>query len=330
MIWKMVENCSFKRNLFRVIVIAFFAFTFISANKIGMELKVTKRIPLNGVPSASGIEIFNDSIYIVGDNSPWLFKLDADYKVIDKFQIYPLDNLENDTIKKSNKPDFEAMTIVQNNATTEFYIFGSGSKSPQRDVLIKIDINHPENWKPFSLVNFYADLKSLCGFTDDDLNIEAAAVINDFLYLFNRGKNTMIQFSISDFNSFILDERDEIKFNIINVNLPKINEIESGFSGACYLPEMNKILFTSSVENTPNWIDDGQVLGSFVGIIDLANLETTVQPICVPVSENGKQLPLKIESIAVQSVQKKKIRILMATDSDGGTSELVEATLFVD
>ena len=304
----MTENYFLNWKLFPVVVIVFFSLTFISTDKNRMELKVTKRISLNGVPSASGIEIIKDTIYIIGDNSPWLFKLDADYKVIDKFQVFSIDNLENDTIKKSNKPDFEAMTIVQNNATTEFYIFGSGSKSPQRDVLIIIDLDHPEKRRQISLTPFYKELKSQCEFTDDDLNIEAAIMHQDFISLFNRGKNTMIQFSISNFNSFILEEIDEIKFNIINVNLPKINEFESGFSGACYLPEMNKILFTSSVENTPNWIDDGQVLGSFVGIIDLANLETTVQPICVPISEKGKQLPLKIESIAVNSIQKNKFK----------------------
>jgi hypothetical protein len=326
--WKIKRKKIFGSKIFLLATIAFFSITFISAGKNRMKLEVTKRLALEGVPSASGIEFFNDSIYALGDNSPWLFKLDATYKFSDKFQIYPLEYLENDTLKKSRKPDFEAMTVIQTNGLNEFYIFGSGSKSPMRDVLIIINPEHPEKVKQFSLTAFYTALKSLCGLSEDELNIEAAAVCNGFLYLFNRGKNTIIKVSIPSFNSFIHGKTNgEITMRATNVELPKINEIESGFSGACYVPEIDKILFTSSVEDTPNWIDDGQVLGSFVGVIDLTNIGATAKPMCVPVSQNGNQVALKVEAIAVQSVQKNNIRLILATDSDGGSSEILEATL---
>jgi len=308
----------------------FFSTTTFGSTKFQMELKVTKRQILKDVPSASGIEVLGESIYAIGDNSPWLFKLNSSYNCVDKFQIFsPLDT-QNALILKSHKPDFEAITLVKNNGVNEFYIFGSGSKSPTRDVLIIIDVNHPKNWKQYSLAKFYDQLKKQASLTDNKLNIEAALVHQDYIYLFNRGKNAIIKVSIAEFNSFIEEEIEEIKLAITNIQLPKINEIESRFSGACYLPEIDKIIFTSTVEDTPNWIDDGQVLGSFVGIIDITNLEKTAEPMYSPIMENGKILPLKIEAVTILSFKKNKINLLIASDGDGAESEILEATLILN
>jgi len=311
-------------------VALFFSTTSFCSNKFQMKLKVTKRQILKDVPSASGIEVLGESIYAIGDNSPWLFKLNASYNCIEKFQIFSLSDTQNTVIPKSLKPDFEAITLVKNNGVNEFYIFGSGSKSPERDVLIIIDVNHPKNWKQYSLAKFYNQLKKQASLTDNELNIESALVRHDFFYFFNRGKNAIIKVSIAEFNSFIEEEIEEIKLAITNIQLPKINELESGFSAACYLPEIDKIIFTSTVEDTPNWIDDGQVLGSFVGIIDITNLEKTAKPMYSPIMENGKILPLKIEAVTILSFKKNKINLLIASDGDGAESEILEVTLILN
>jgi len=300
--------------------------TLISAEK-KMELTVTKRLPLNGILSASGIEILGKSIYLIGDNSPWLYKLNSQYEIEDKLQIFSFENVQDEIIPKALKPDFEAMTAVQGCKPHDLYVFGSGSKSPLRDILVKIDVNGKNNFSHYSLVSFYSQLKNKCNLTDDEMNIEAAIANKDFIYLFNRGKNMIIQFSLSQFNSFIEEENTEISFKSFAIKLPEINGLQAGFSGATFWKEERKIIFTASVENTPNWIVDGEVLGSFVGILDLNNLQNNDQSICLPITENGKNIPLKIESIAIKSVQQNKVELIMVTDSDGGESEIIEAWL---
>ena len=317
----------FQKRHFQLPVLGLLSFIFISADKNRMELKVTNQIILTDVPSASGIEILGDSIYMIGDNTPWLFKLDNRYSLIEKHTIYSLSDLENDTIKKAVKPDFEAMTFVEQGDKRELFIFGSGSKSPYRELLVKISTESDNTCTHFSLNSFYTKLKLACGFADAELNIEAAIYAKESIYLFNRGKNTIIQFSLSEFNDFIEQKIAEMNFTVFAIELPKINETSAGFSGATFWPEQQKIIFTASVENTSNWIDDGAMLGSFVGILDLKDLQNNMKPVCLPVQKKGKNLPVKIESVAILSSKKNKLNLIMVVDTDGAASELIEADL---
>lgn len=323
----MRKNYILRLKIFPAVLIVCFSLSFTSVDKNRMELKVTNQLILTGVPSASGIEILGEHIYLIGDNTPWLFKLNNDYTIVDKHTIYSLSDLENDTIKKSVKPDFEAMTFIEQGDIRPLYIFGSGSKSPYRDVLVKINTDSDGSYTHVSLQLFYSKLKLACGFTDAELNIEAAIYAKESIYVFNRGKNTIIQFSLTEFEAFIDEKITEMNFNIFAIELPKINEVVAGFSGATYWPEQQKIIFTASVENTSNWIDDGDMLGSFVGILDLNDLQNNVKPECLPVQKKGKNLPVKIESVAIQSAKNNKLQVLMVVDSDGAASELIEAIL---
>src|SRR4051812_48751602 len=105
-----------------------------------MKLTLLSRQILHNIPSASGIEIINNSIYVIGDNSPWLFILDDKYQLKGKWQIAPTENLTEGKIPKPLKPDFEAMTGITWNSEKGLLIFGSGSKSPERDVLVWVNV----------------------------------------------------------------------------------------------------------------------------------------------------------------------------------------------
>src|SRR5690606_31605005 len=105
----------------------------------------------------------------------------------------------------------------------------------------------------------------------------------------------------------------------------EINGMEAGFSGATIL--QNKLIFTASVEDTPNAIDDGEILGSYVGIIDLQHLTDQMQPPCVRVSDDSRPLHIKVEAVAVTASTDTRAELLLFTDPDGGHSELLKATL---
>lgn len=295
-----------------------------------MEISVIKRTPLTMVPSASGVEYVASNIYLIGDDSPWLFILDTKLKLVSKIKLFETQDNINEVIPKPLKPDFEAMTIVKSGRKSELFLFGSGSISPTRDVFIKTSIEHPEKCDTYSLTKFYAHLKHECKLSDAELNIEGAFANDKNIYLFNRGKNLIIWFNIEAFNNFIAGQTDQLDLAYRSYELPLVNTIQAGFSGATFVQKLNLILFTASIENTANWIDDGEVLGSYVGIINLTELEKSNKPKCIPITENGQHLPIKIESIAVRSVTKKMITLILVTDNDGGTSELIDANLLLN
>ena len=112
-----------------------------------------------GIPSASGVSVIGSSIYVIGDNSPWLYKLSSDYTITDKIQLNPETDLPNGVYAKKDKPDFEALATVKTEGTWKLLAFGSGSKSPQRDVLVVVDPEDLSKLKSYSMIGFYNQLR---------------------------------------------------------------------------------------------------------------------------------------------------------------------------
>ncbi|MBK6951639.1 MAG: hypothetical protein IPO32_01170 [Crocinitomicaceae bacterium] len=292
-----------------------------------MRLEVKSRTELEGVPSASGIEFYGDSFYIIGDNSAWLFRYNASFRKLEKYPVHAQLNSLNDTIPKKEKPDFEATTVVLQNTSAQLLIFGSGSKSPMRDILVKVDLNNPTNVESLSLEKFYALLKS-GGVTE--LNIEGAVYANEFLYLLNRADNSIIRFAYNEFELFLTNANHPLEFTLHKFSLPHVDDVQVAFSGGTLIPGTGTLIFTASAEKTENWIDDGAILGSYAGIIELENLTDFNKPQVVSIQEDGNALQIKIESVTVKSSTRHKIQLVMVTDSDGGPSELIEANLFME
>lgn len=288
-----------------------------------MNLVILSRKILPAIPSASGIEVTRNGIFILGDDSPWIFRMNERFEIEEKIQIVDVPSSAEGKIPKKIKPDLEAMTSME----SDLLLFGSGSKSPQRDVMIRMNTSRPYRTEKYSLAEFYNSLCNAANLTRNELNIEAAAIINETLFLFNRGKNRIFKTNTVELLSF-LEEKGPIPVSeVFCVTLPSLNNIEAGFSGATISPDSKEIIFTASIENTPNWIDDGEVLGSFVGIFPLSNLKDNFCPDCLPVTGKEKNiLKIKIESIAVQStISPNTLHLLLVTDDDKSSSELIEA-----
>jgi hypothetical protein len=299
-------------------------FQFMSCQTQKMKIQRTsEELVSNKIPSGSGIVKFRDAYYAIGDDSPFLFELSDDFKVKRKIALQDTSLVVNNRIEKPKKPDFEALDMINN---SELVAFGSGSKSPQRDVFMRILFGKTVEIEQYTVTDFYRQLKSLPIFSDSELNLEAVAFRKGQLYLFNRRKNLVLQF---DYDALLKYLKGDIPFpkpGITQFELPKINDIESGFSGASALKNEAKILFTSSVENTNNAYNDGEILGSFIGVIDITadGLSKTIQYCRTPDSKEK----LKIESVAVdEEVAPGKVKVVLIADDDKGNSVLVKGVV---
>lgn len=287
-----------------------------------MKLTLLNRISLHGIPSASGIEKVGELLYVVGDNSHLLFELDLNFKQLATYPISSDKHIENGIIPKKKKNDWEAMCMVEHKGEKRLYVFGSGSKAPKRDKLVKITLGNTVESKKYSLEKLYEELRKNPKIGEELLNIEAADVCGDYLYLFNRETNTIIRYLFSEFRNYLKHEDELPKPEYFTCELPDIGGMQAGFSGACSTPDGKHILFTASVENRNNTIDDGEILGSFVGIINTGNIST--KPACVQLVHDGKPLTLKVESLVLKSHTKNSYTLYAVTDSDGSDSELLE------
>jgi hypothetical protein len=68
-----------------------------------MKISAIKRLELDAIPSASGIEQGNGFYWIIGDNSPYLFQLDQHFSLLEKVNIKKLDHAIDGIIPKLKK-----------------------------------------------------------------------------------------------------------------------------------------------------------------------------------------------------------------------------------
>ncbi|NJY61774.1 hypothetical protein HC174_03255 [Salinimicrobium sp. CDJ15-81-2] len=286
-----------------------------------MKFEIVKAELLEQVPSASGIVKTGNSYYVAGDDSPYLFCYDHSFTESKKIRIFSVDKVEGDRITKKHKPDFEAMEKVNEH---EIAIFGSGSKSPQRDFFIRVLLKEDgHEVKTNQISAFYEKLKELDVFRDSEFNIEAAAEYHGQFFLFNRKKNVVIKFKYEDFVAHIENDAPPPEVFVAEVTLPEINGLEAGFSGATAFPNMPFLIFTASVEDTDNAYDDGDVLGSFIGVLDMENYEIVGEMQRIP-SPNEKGGEIKVESVAIDKIiSEKEFELVLTTDSDGGDSLII-------
>ncbi len=273
-----------------------------------MEFHLKKSILLKDISSGSAMEYINGNLFICGDDASFLFKTDTDGKILQKIKIYDWE--KEARIPKPLKPDFEAMA----NVGDEILLFGSGSLAP-RNVLVKVNIK-TEAIKSFSLHEFYEELKYETQLKSDDFNIEGAAVYKDQLLLLNRGDNSIFTISLNEFFAFVENGEELLEIKNVKYHLPTIDGYVAGFSGACVLED--DLIFSASLEKTSDWINDGEILGSFIGLIHLCENSNEVVD-CVRVTDSEK-----IEGLCVVQKKGKSIELKAICDNDNGASTLLE------
>lgn len=289
-----------------------------------MDLEIFESKKISGVPSASGISKSGSEYFVVGDDSPFLFCLDQQFREISKTRIFGSDLDSGDRIEKKDKPDFEAMEGM---GAREFAIFGSGSKSPERDQFVRVLRENKLEVKNYLISDFYNHLKRLPIFKGSELNIEAAASFGEDFFLFNRRKNLLIRFHYGNFIDYLEGHAALPELSITEVSLPEANGIQSGFSGATSLPDRPVLVYTASVEDTDNAYDDGEILGSFLGLLDIRTGNHLGAPLEI-ISSNAEDGPLKVESVAIdRAVSEQEFDLVFTTDSDGGDSLIMRGRL---
>lgn len=217
---------------------------------------------IKGIGSASGLFLKQNFLYVIGDNSAYLYEYDIDGKVLNKIQILKdLPVLEN--IAKAEKPDFEVLCHYQN----VLYVLGSGS-TVNRNLMLQFDLQ-TKQVSQHNLSSLYAKIKMQCKIDDENLNIEGAVFNGNNWYLFNRGNGNAQKNGIIKIKGGNLLNAQETQF--VPVVLLKDNQQLVSFTDAVL--HKNEIYFIAAAEDTKSTYEDGEILGSYIGCIDAETLE---------------------------------------------------------
>ena len=293
-------------------------------NKSASPLRILKTQVLDRIPSGSGIVIKEDTGYIVGDDATGLYLLNLNNYQQRKI---PIATLNQDLYRepKSIKRDFECATFITWNEKEYLLAFGSGS-TPLRDNLLMIHTTEFTDCRILPLHHFYEGLRKLTRTKTEAWNIEGVTTELDFLYLLNRGNNMILNFRISELIQFLTDASSPFPTTSYHsVRLPFIKNHEAKLSGACTL-DSHHLLFSATVEDTPEWSKDGPVWGSFIGIYSLR--QSIVTATYLLQDETGAPLKEKIESLSmVRNSPGEDLELLAVGDNDNGTTNLFHLIL---
>lgn len=303
-----------------------------------MNIKIIKHALLNNIPSGSGIELVDGIIYIIGDDSEYLYGINHELRVIHQVELFPSSDKKDGRIPKPLKPDFESMESFNINGYPHLFVAGSGSLLPQRGkgYLIKLPTSYNKKhivWEKdlndlYSLITSHPDFSS-----DLELNIESCFIAENNFYFINRSGQQLIRYPLAEMVEYLQNHSESTPFpEIFILDMPLIDGFEYTCSGACYYKD--SVYITASCEATDNAYDDGEIIGSAIGSFKLSavpergrdkyqNSRIAVSNLTTIKDEKGVVLKTKWESVCIyEHDQDGTLAALAIADPDNGTSEL--------
>lgn len=258
-----------------------------------------------GIGSASGLVFNHGNLYLISDNSTYLYEYQMDSTQLKKIQ---LSENATDNISKKLKPDFEA--IAHNDSY--YFLFGSGS-TENRNKMIQMDAKTKEVIKTFDLSFLYESMRSFAEMEADDFNLEGAIYDDGTWYFFNRGngKNTRnVVFTVTGENL-----EDDYRILINEYKLPKIKGVRASFTDAISIDD--SIYFLATAENTESTYNDGEVVGSLIGRIDTNTMKIEFTK---KITDTNK-----FEGLTFYKKTRSTIEFLLCEDND---TEQLESSIY--
>ena len=287
---------------------------------------------ISGLPSASGVEILGPTAFIIGDDSPYLYRLDAvTLTPLEPVRLFDTKHFDDGRISKKRKPDLECMVaLTWPDGRAGLLLLGSGSR-PTRDRawFVPTDGAVPGLPEVVDLTVLYNHLRTYLP-AGVSLNLEAAATTTTELLLFQRtvGRADAALLFVLPLETVLRLLAGEAGASVpvphqLVFQLPLIDGCAAGFSGATFVD--GRLFVSASVENTSDAVLDGEVLGSFVGMVDMVAQTAIFARL---VWADGRAYVGKVEGLAMRKLLGAgRWELLLVTDDDVGGSTAVVANL---
>ncbi|MBS1565732.1 MAG: hypothetical protein JST39_15195 [Bacteroidetes bacterium] len=147
-----------------------------------MKVELLDFKELDNYPSGSGIEFYDDKVFLVGETAGELLVMNKKWKKPERISLAA-------TPKNGSTgplPQFEAMTLLEMDKKPYLFIIGPGN-NPAGSKAVLFNLETPGKEKGIQVIDldvFYGRLKS-AGLPD--LNMEAIAEVYDYLVMVHRG-----------------------------------------------------------------------------------------------------------------------------------------------
>ena len=292
------------------------------------------------VRAASSLVRVGDSMLAIQDDAHFVALIDPDSWEVRAIPLPPgpggkrqFDDLRG---TKGLKLDLEACVVVPEAAGATLIAFGSGA-TPQRErVLVMRAVTAPApDIRLVEATALYAALRAPA-FAGSELNLEGAVLLpsGETLRLFQRGNgaprgalqpvDATCDIAWPDLAAYLDDPTTAAPpplQAITRYHLGLLDGARLTFTDAT--PGPNAILYCAAAERSPNAVDDGEVVGSALGL-----LPPTGAPRYAPIVDfDGELLPLKIEGLLLDEHDPTLVFLVADADDPLLPSELLTARL---
>ncbi len=254
------------------------------------KFQLSQLLTIHGIGAASGIVFLEDLLYLISDNSSYLYKYHLKKNQLEKI---PLIENPNQNTPKKEKLDLEAITFNNNN----LILIGSGSTKNRTQSFIYNLKNQLVSKQDLSKI--YLEFIQKINIKPDELNIEGYFLYNQNHYFFQRGNGENSKNGV-----FVLKNNNTIDFT--SIQLPKIKHVEATFTDAILIDQT--IYFLASAEDTISTYEDGEVMGTLFGSMDL---ETFQINFTYQISNKHK-----FEGLTLYQKTNSEIEFLLCEDND--------------
>ncbi len=229
-----------------------------------MNIKLLDYKELKDFSPGTGIESFDDNLYLMGDDPRYILVTNRNWKKQETINLFASDTFR---VTRELMSDIEATTIIQVNKLPFILMIGSGSTEAGGNKAVLMNLN-TRAIEELDLTVFYNRLKQ-SGF--EELDIKAVTVLNDKLILCNRANKTHAD------NRIIITSLDFWKnqhlADILTVKL-ELEEKPGKFltlSGLTYSYKNDWLISTVSSQDAANPIDDGSSGECYIGVVENAS-----------------------------------------------------------
>lgn len=328
-------------------LLSLFSFSAISGANLGIhenqsypKLETVGLTQLDTLPSASASVFVNNQFYVVGDDSPNLYRLNEQFDVEHKTDIQNGQPGDDGRIAGNQKADLEGAEYFVVNEAPTLVMLGSGTYTDTREKALLYSLkDHAIQWH--NMKPLYRSLRKVANLKKTEfINIEGLASNGETVFLLSRGNhgpNLIFTFNQLDFLNYITGKVEHIdNVGVQKVSLSAIDGVEATLSGAAWHAPSQRLIITTSVDD-----DEKGILGSFVSYIEHNELllggksKGQSELHAVPkgkqtidlahraflIHHDGKPLTSKVESVVITQTQGKTLEGVITADNDDGTSQ---------
>lgn len=290
-----------------------------------MNIKLLEYKEIAAFPSGSGIEYYDEKLFLVGDDAKEVLVLNKRWKELERI---PLFETAASRIPKETKSDLEATTVVTVNRIPRLLILGSGSREINRNKAVLVNLDNYLS-DEFDLTPFYKRVQEN---GVQRMNIEAAALVEDHVLIGNRGNRQHPANQIIITKNGFWKKQQQAEISVVSLDLPVKDNHPAGISGLAYSLQNDCLLFTASTEMTDDPVEDGPIGDSYLGIIENASRKIGRRSLKINELMNLSDTHelfkgFKIESVCIQSEKQNKMKLHLIADNDTGKSYLFKVRL---